>query len=124
MGSADELLPAPAMAPIHCANLLHNRRYGIDGEIMAFVVIIVFLIFLFCLIVAPCLIRLRKSSRNSTPVVQNIGSHAYYEPNTSNKADTCTVIHYAPFTTMLEVALPRVRKLKSDLQAERPIDLA
>ena len=74
MGTTDKVLPAPAMAPAHCANLLHNRRYGIDGEIMTFVVIIVFSIFLFCLIVPPYLMRLRKNSENSTPVDQNLGN--------------------------------------------------
>lgn len=71
MGTTDEVLLVPAMAPIYYANLVHNRRYGIDGEIIAIVVITVFLIFLFFLVFIPHFIMRRKSRRNSTPVDKN-----------------------------------------------------
>ncbi|CAH1446975.1 unnamed protein product [Lactuca virosa] len=69
-----EVFLSPAMAPITpCSLLSHNRRYAVDGEIMAFVVIIVFSIFIFFLIIAPHLMQLRRNSRSFATVDQNHG---------------------------------------------------
>ncbi|MFS7953435.1 hypothetical protein Hanom_Chr07g00618571 [Helianthus anomalus] len=76
MGSTDEVLPAPAIAPIPWVDSVHDRRYAVDGEIMAFVVIFIFLVFLLLLVLAPHLIMRRKSSGSSSSVKQysNSGS--------------------------------------------------
>ncbi|MFS7964732.1 hypothetical protein Hanom_Chr08g00753811 [Helianthus anomalus] len=74
MGATDEALPAPAIAPVYSNNLVHNRYYGLDGEIMAFIIIFVFSVFLVFLVFAPYLMMLRKSNRDSSPVEQNIGN--------------------------------------------------
>ncbi|KAL4558389.1 hypothetical protein LXL04_036588 [Taraxacum kok-saghyz] len=74
METTNEVLQSPAMAPFNpCALLSHNRSYGIDGEIMAIVVISAFLILIFLLIITPRLMKIRTSSRNSPPVSQNHG---------------------------------------------------
>ncbi|KAL8261866.1 hypothetical protein R6Q59_025922 [Mikania micrantha] len=74
MGTTYEVLPAPAIAPVHYNNLVHNPRYAIDGEIMAFVVIFLFSGFLVFIVLAPHLNKLRKRSRDSSRGEQNLGN--------------------------------------------------
>lgn len=71
MGNTDKILPAPATAPYPGDNFELDRRYAINGKIMAFVVIFLFLAFLSFLILAPHLKMLRKRSISSSRMKQN-----------------------------------------------------